>query len=129
MNYTHGIPGQILKSQFHSPNGGISATYWDVTIVGPDVDALKLTNGAALRPVRPDAPAVIVAGIGYGPTLRPLAEPDSRTHTPYMPGGAWVVMGGGSLYEDAWISLFGTRGPVQLHDRSETWGLNNLLSD
>jgi hypothetical protein len=129
MDYTHGIPGQILKGQFHSPNGGISATHWDVTIVGPDVNALKLTNGATLRPVRPNAPAVIVAGIGYGPTLRPLADPDGKTNTPYMASGAWVTMARGSLYEDAWISLFGARGPVPLHDRTETWGLYNILSD
>jgi hypothetical protein len=122
--YTHGIPGHILKGQFHSPNGGISAACWEVTIVGPEVEGVE-----HLRRVRDDAPAVRIDPRGRGYTALIPAESPPAGRTSYMTSGAYVEMGGGSLYEVAWVRLFGHRMPVGLHDYTETWAQYNSNFD
>ncbi len=122
-DYTHGIPGNILTGQSHSPNGGLSATLHRVTIVGPEVEGVEF-----LRPVTPDAPAVVIVHQGGGYVALEPADPPAPGHTQYSASGAYVEMGGGSLYADAWRRLFGHEQPVHLHDRSDTWELHNLLT-
>lgn len=124
-NYTHGIPGHIYRGQFHSPNGGISARVQRVTLVGPFVPELK---GKFAQPVSDDAPAVTVTMTTPGHVVLVPVTPPAPDRTPYMASGAYVEMGGGSLYEDEWRAIFGHTGLVPLHDRTETWEQHRILT-
>lgn len=123
-DYTHGIPGLVLTGKFHSANGGLSTRFHAVTIVGPEVEGVP-----HLRPVRDDAPAVVIERRSRDYyALVPLADPPEG-HTSYMASGAYVEQGGGSQYADAWKRIFGHGQPVPLHDYTETWVRYNAHVD
>lgn len=124
MEYTHGIPGSILTGQFHVPNGGISARFHRVTIVGPEID-----GAPHLRPIYPDAPAVRIQQRTAKYSALVPVEPVSPGRVGYMASGAYVVKDGGGLYEDIWLEIFGHIMPVPLHDYSETWDSYNRNFD
>jgi hypothetical protein len=123
MTFTHGIPATILRGVYHSPNAdGLSTLYEHVVVVDE-----RLEGHPNLRPVRDNAPAVIAIHTGRDYyAVRPLAAPEPG-RTSYMESGAFVVCGGGSLYEKEWKMLFRTPShlPVPLHDRSDSWAHYN----
>lgn len=115
--YTHGIPGEILRSRHHSPNGGISAHVDRVTVVGPNVPKIQR--------VTDDAPAVVIAQTTPGyVVLRPAAAP-GEGRTSYMASGAYVAPYG---FTEDWCDLFGDSRPYPLHDRTKTWAQYEAMS-
>lgn len=108
-HYTHGIPGQILRGQFHSPNEGISAYYEDVIIVGANVPPL--------RPVTDRAPAVVIGETLPGYVVLWPDVPVPAGSVGYMASGAYVAPTEG---RQEWRKVFGHYGAIPLHDRIET---------
>lgn len=122
MEFTHGIPGTILRSRFTNAGGGISDTHEHVTVVGPDVPHVD--------EVRPSAPAVFITDpvVPAYRALRPVREPH-QGGTEYMSSGAWVAPSEGCPgAREAWRQVFGHYLPIPLHDRTETWTQYRQLS-
>lgn len=107
-SYTHGLRATILTDLYHSPNGGLSATHKEVTIVGPGVPAMHA--------VRATAPAVVLTNTTATYTAVKPAAPVPADHVGYMASGAYVTDSG--CYAE-WQKVFGTHLPIPLHDRIE----------
>lgn len=115
-----GIRAAVYTGPHHSPNGGISSRVQWVTIVGPEVpDSLR--RGLPTD----DAPAVKVRRLGRDVVLEPV-EAVPAGHVGYMSSGAYAHVSGMGPW---WSELVGHDSPIRLHDRTETVGLYNALSD
>ena len=67
-------------------------------------------------PVYPDAPLVMLSETAPGYVVAHPADPCPDGRNGYMASGAYIVQSGCS--ED-WISVFGHRLPIPLHDHTE----------
>lgn len=111
-----GFRAELFTSEHHAPNGGLSATRHQVTIVTDDNAAQWCTD-------TDEAPAVEVVRRGNHVFLRPVA-PVPAGHVGYMASGTLVHDGGSG----AWERVIGHAHPVELHDRTEDSGLSRVLS-
>jgi hypothetical protein len=80
-----------------------------------------------LRPVTPDAPAVVAAQLSDCTVVAwPQDLPDDDQHIGPMASGAWIICGEGTDWR--WLTLFQHNQPIALHDRFETGDTYRSLS-